>query len=448
MHAALDALSALAEAVGRPAPPQQSIVPPVPASLDDVGLPQSFLEQMVLKTLYFRGETMGCDLATSLCLRFSILDSVIEFLRRQRLLEVKHSLGIGNMSSAFALTASGRVLTREYLESNSYVGPVPVPLHQYRRVVTEQRLRDNWLTREALEKAFSHMVVNHRVLSQLGPAVNAGKSFLIYGQPGNGKTFLAEALFHIETAPVFIPYALECQGNIIQVYDPLQHQKIEEPTPSAMAVSEDAAFDSRWFRARRPLIVTGGELTLEMLDLSFNPVTRIYDAPFQLKANNGIYLIDDFGRQRVKPAEVLNRWIVPMERRIDYLSFQTGGKMEMPFEAFLVFSTNLNPDDLGDEAFLRRIHYKMLVQSPDDEEYRQIFRRYCASHNLPVEDGLLTRFLQKHYAETGKPMRRCHPRDIISHAIDLIRFEHLPYALNEELLDAAFENCFVKEVEQ
>lgn len=448
MHATIDALSALAEAVASPVPAQRSVVPLVPATLDDVGLSQTFLEQMVLKTLYFRGDTMGFDLATSLCLRFSILDPVMDFLRRQRLLEVKHSLGIGNMSSAFALTAAGRVLTREYLESNSYVGPVPVPLEQYRQVVLGQRLRDNWLTREALVKAFSHMVVNPRVLAQLGPAVNASKSFLIYGQPGNGKTFLAEALFHVETAPVFIPYAIESQGNIIQVYDPLQHHKIEEPAPSAMAVSEDAAFDSRWFRAKRPLIVTGGELTMEMLDLSFNPVTRIYDAPFQLKANNGIYLIDDFGRQRVKPGEVLNRWIVPMERRIDYLTFQTGGKMEMPFEAFLVFSTNLNPDDLGDEAFLRRIHYKMLVQSPDAGEYRQIFRRYCASQNLPIEDDLLTRFLQKHYAETGKPMRRCHPRDIVSHAIDLIRFEHLPHVLTEDLLDAAFDNCFVKEVEQ
>ena len=449
MNAAIDDLSALAEAAGSPiSAPTGPVVPPVPEGLDDIGLPQSFLEQMVLKTLYFRGETVGYDLAAALGLRFSLIDPVIDFLRRQRLIEVKHSLGIGHMSSAFAITTTGRTSAREYLENNAYVGPVPVPLHQYQIVVREQRLKDSWLTREALEKAFAHMVVSPRVMAQLGPAVNAGKSFLIYGQPGNGKTYLAEALFHIESTPIFIPYAIEYQGNIVQIYDPLQHHKIEEPAPGAIAISTEASYDGRWFRARRPLIVTGGELTLEMLDLSFNPVTRVYDAPYQLKANNGIYLIDDFGRQRVKPTEVLNRWIVPMERRVDYLSFQTGGKMEVPFETFLVFSTNLKPDDLGDEAFLRRIHYKMLVQSPEEAEYCQIFRRFCSSKDLAYDEGMLARFLERHYRRTAKPMRRCHPRDIISHAIDLLRFEHRSWALTDDVLDAAFENCFVREVER
>jgi hypothetical protein len=200
-------------------------------------------------------------------------------------------------------------------------------------------------------------------------------------------------------------------------------------------------------RCKRPFLMTGGELSLDMLDLTYNPVSKIYDAPFQLKANNGIYLIDDFGRQRATPAEVLNRWIVPMERKVDFLSFRSGGKMAVPFEAFLVFSTNLNPERLGDEAFLRRIQYKMLLRGPEEQEFEEIFRRYCTSKKLSYPSSLVTYLLDRHYRDSGKAMRRCHPRDILSHAIDLIHFEKLPYALTEEVLDRAFESCFVKDSE-
>ena len=214
------------------------------------------------------------------------------------------------------------------------------------------------------------------VLAQIGPAVNSNKSFLIYGQPGNGKTALAESLFRVETSPVYMPYAVECQGNIIQIYDPIYHQKIEDEKSLLSALSTELPYDGRWFKCNRPFIITGGELTLEMLDLSFNKHSKVYDAPFQLKANNGIYLIDDFGRQKANPAEILNRWIVPMEKHVDYLSFQAGGKMTVPFEAFLIFSTNLRPEQLGDEAFLRRIQYKMFLRSPKAPEFIQIFERY------------------------------------------------------------------------
>ncbi len=234
-----------------------------------------------------------------------------------------------------------------------------MPLYQYSEVVRRQRLKDNWLNPETLKKAFSHLVVEQDILSQIGPAVNSSKSFLIYGQPGNGKTALAEALFHVESDAIFMPYAIECQGNIIQLYDPVYHQKIDDQDVAFRAIALDPPWDGRWFKCKRPCIITGGELALDMLDLSYNRVSKVYDAPFQLKANNGIYLIDDFGRQKASPAEILNRWIVPMERHIDYLSFQAGGKMTVPFEAFLIFSTNLRPDSLGDEAFLRRIQYKM-----------------------------------------------------------------------------------------
>jgi hypothetical protein len=244
-----------------------------------------------------------------------------------------------------------------------------------------------------------------------------------------------------------LPYAIECQGNIIQVYDPIYHQKIEDDKPEVLSLTEHSGYDRRWFRCKRPFIVTGGELTMEMLDLSYNSVSKVYDAPFQVKANNGIYLIDDFGRQKATPQEILNRWIVPMERNIDYLSFQSGGKMTVPFEAFLIFSTNLRPDNLGDEAFLRRIQYKMFLRSPNPPEYIQIFDRYARSKQLDCAPGVAQSFIERHYVSGGKRYRRCHPRDIINHAIDIINFENLPKKLTPELLDHAFNSCFVENID-
>ncbi|HWZ33539.1 MAG TPA: hypothetical protein VNX18_19495 [Bryobacteraceae bacterium] len=423
------------------------VVPPVPESLQDAGIQPSIVEQLILKYLYFRGELVGREIGQLLGFQFSIIDEILETFKRQHFLAVKKSLGMGNMSGVFVLTDSGRNLAREFLESNQYAGPAPVPLYQYSEVVRLQKLRDNWLSPELLTKAFRHLVVEADILAQIGPAVNASKSFLIYGQPGNGKTALAESLFRVETEPIYLPYALECQGNIIQIYDPIYHQKIEDEEGEMSALQTSLPHDGRWFKCRRPFIITGGELTLEMLDLSYNKVSKVYDAPFQLKANNGIYLIDDFGRSKATPAEVLNRWIVPMERHVDYLSFQAGGKVTVPFEAFLIFSTNLRPDQLGDEAFLRRIQYKMFLRSPKAPEFIQIFRRFCDSRELECPDGVIESFVQKHYITGDKRFRRCHPRDVVTHAIDIINFERRAPELNQELLDRAFHSCFVENVD-
>ncbi|WP_321472146.1 hypothetical protein [uncultured Paludibaculum sp.] len=420
-------------------------VPPVPETLDDLGLSQSMVEQMVLKTLYFRGDSSGRLLASSMGLNFSVIAPLIELMKRQHLLMAKSSLGIGDISSTFALTEAGRELTREYIESNSYVGRIPVPLEQYTVGVKMQRNRSDWLSKEMLVNAFKHMVVNEATMSHLGPAVNAGKSFLIYGQPGNGKTYLAEGLFNIESEPIYVPFAIEYQGQIIQLFDPNYHHRLDEDQLEISAFHRDLDFDGRWFRCKRPFITSGGELALDMLDLSFNPASKIYDAPFQLKANNGIYLIDDFGRQKVTPAEVLNRWIVPMERRIDYLTFRTGGKAQVPFECFLVFSTNLRPEQLGDEAFLRRIQYKMFVRSPEVVEFIKIFKRYCESQKIPCDDPTIEEYIDKKYMRSGKRFRRCQPRDVITHAIDLIRFERKPYKLTYDVLAHAFDMTFISE---
>jgi predicted ATPase with chaperone activity len=434
-------LSSLADSVRTTA---SGITPPVPESLEDLGVPPAIVEQLILKFLYFRGELLGRELASLLGLSFSLIDDLMEALKRLHHVGVKKSLGMGNMSGIFALTESGRALAREYLQHNQYAGPVPVPLYQYTEVVRRQKLRDNWLSPETLVKAFRHLVVEKDILAQIGPAVNASKSFLIYGKPGNGKTALAESLFGVETEPIYMPYALECQGNIIQLYDPIYHEKIDDAQTEISALAVELPYDGRWFKCRRPFIITGGELQLETLDLSYNPHSKVYDAPFQLKANNGIYLIDDFGRQKASPAEILNRWIVPMEKHVDYLSFNAGGKMTVPFEAFLIFSTNLRPDQLGDEAFLRRIQYKMFLRSPKRDEFTKIFERFAQAKGLESPPGLVDTFIDRHYGTADRQFRRCHPRDVLMHAIDIINFESLPKVLNEDVLDRAFFSCFVE----
>ncbi len=422
----------------------ERFVPPIPRSLADNGLPSSLVEQLILKLLYFKGDLMAGDLCRSMGIKFSFVESMIEGLKLQQLIQVKSSLGYGRISATLALTEQGRRAARDYIENNQYVGPAPVPINQYCLAVEAQQMPPNWLTIERLNAAYSHMVVTNTVLDQIGPAVSSGKSFLIYGQPGNGKTHIAEALSNIHSSDIYIPYAIECQGNIIQLYDPIYHQLAERKEGE---LDPDFEYDGRWAVCRRPFIATGGELSLSMLDLSFNTVSKIYDAPFQLKANNGIYLIDDFGRQKATSAEILNRWIVPMERRIDYLSFANGGKMTVPFETFLIFSTNLTPDKLGDEAFLRRIQYKMLLRSPATDEFRTIFCKYCESKGLEAPDSLVDAFIAKHYLNTGKRFRRCHPRDVVSQVIDYINFRRLPYELTEDLLDRAFGSCFSSSAE-
>jgi predicted ATPase with chaperone activity len=427
----------------------EPVFPREPESLEDTGLAESTVEHLILNTLYFRGDTYGQDLSTAIGLRFSVLQEVLESLKLRHLAQIKRSLGVSGVGSLFALTDAGRAQARVGLETNQYSGPAPVPLDQYMAQIRRQRQPNGWLTRATLAKALSGMVITRQALAQVGPAVSSFNSLLVYGKPGDGKTFLIESLNNLESKPVFVPYAIECQGNIIQVYDPIYHHRIEkENEVSVFAIDKESRYDQRWAKCLRPFIVSGGELVLDMLDLRFNRNSKIYEAPFQLKANSGMYLIDDFGRQRATPAEVLNRWIVPMERRVDYLSFITGGKMTVPFETFLVFSTNLNPADIGDEAFLRRIQYKMLLRGPSVNEFSTIFHSFCAAKRLPCPEGLVDRFIEKRYKKTGKPFRRCHPRDVLTHALNLIHFERLAYELTPELLDRAFESCFVQEQDE
>lgn len=431
----------------RTRPKVRGLYPPVPESLEDTGLPLNLIEQILIKLLYFRTELSGRDLAREMGVPYSLIDPIVEGFKRNHMLAVRRAFGIGSITSVLALSEAGRQLARQHMDVNHYAGPLPVPLDQYTEVVRMQRQTGNWLNMELLASAYKDMVVTPDVLSTIGPAVNSGRSLLIYGQPGNGKTFMAEALIGIQASEIYVPYAIYFQGSIITMYDPIYHQKSDEEEVSDSILTSNGQsdafdYDRRYLRCWRPFIMTGGELTLEMLDLKYNEVAKTYEAPLQLKANNGIYLLDDFGRQKVKPHEVLNRWIIPMERRVDFLNMMNGGKMTVPFDTFLIFSSNLKPESLGDEAFLRRIQYKMLVRNPDELEFRQIFLRYAESKQIGIGPNLLDEFLETHYRTKGKPKRRCHPRDVITHAIDLIQFEQRPMELTKDILDRAFQSCF------
>jgi hypothetical protein len=374
-------------------------------------------------------------------LLFSVLEPFLEHFRRNRLVEPKSSTGMGPISTIFALTESGRTYAKQAMEYCQYAGPAPVPLRVYTKAVMDQKLKGGWLSKAMLHEALGNMVLTPSILGQIGPAVNSYSTFLVYGQPGNGKTYLAESLVNLPISDIYMPYALECNGQIIQVFDPVYHKPKRDENASPIAQATGA--DGRWFRTKRPFITSGGELAMDSLDLSFSQTTKMYDAPLHVKANNGIYLIDDFGRQRATPAEVLNRWIVPMEKRVDFLTLQTGGKVAIPFECLLVFSTNLKPDQLGDEAFLRRIKYKMLMKSPDQKEFEEIFRGVCKKVGFDFPADVFDRFIQHRYMETSKKFRRCHPRDLLNHALDYIQFEKLPMKLTDDVLSHAYESTFV-----
>ncbi len=416
------------------------LIPPIPETVADTGLPVSLIDILLLKTLHFRSALRGKDIAGEIRLPFRLIEGLLGSLVRSQLIEMKRSRGGAADADEFELTETGRSQVREHLRVNQYAGPAPVPLEQYTRVVLSQRRPAGWLTRKKLAEACSHLVLTPGILAQAGPAVSSGGSLLLHGLPGNGKTCFAEALAGLKDAPIFAPYAIEHQGMIIQVFDPGYHEIVED--------ADAGAFDGRWFQCKRPFIMSGGELSLESLDLGYNETTKVYRAPVQLKANNGIYLMDDFGRQRTPAVDLLNRWSLPMERGVDYLTFRDGGKMTVPFEAFLIFSTNLRPDELGGEAVLRRIHHKILMRNPMPEEFEQIFLNFCQSQGLGADITLVARFMHRHYWRTGKPYRRCEPGEVISRAIDIIRFESLPHELTDELLDRAMECCFAAEEQE
>ena len=420
---------------------QKSFAPPVPRTIEDVGLNTDQIEQLLIKSLYGT-ELTGLLIAHRICLPFAILEPLIERARNQLLIEVRGTTGTGSASFRYALTDRGRDRAQQYMEINQYVGPTPVPLAKYVDEMRALATRRGYIDRDRLRNGFTHLIVGDHVLEQLGPAINAGKAVFLFGPPGNGKTVLAEGMGRALGGEMYIPHAIDVDGQIITMFDPINHEPLEQESEEPSVIATEP-HDRRWIRIRRPVVMVGGELTLDQLDLTFNPLTKFYEAPIQLKANGGVFLVDDFGRQRIRPQELLNRWIVPLESRIDYLTLHTGKKFQVPFDVLIVFATNLDPKALADEAFLRRIPYKIPVVDPTFDEYVRIFELNCRRHQLRFHPVIVQYLQRRHYEPSARPLRACHPRDLLEQVISLCRYRGVQPTITRELLDKACQTYFV-----
>ena len=419
-------------------------IPPAPVTADDTGIPADRLTQLLLKTLYI-GEATGTGLSERMRLPFSVIGPLLEAARVQLLIEV---LGTTNATAGaagyrYALTDLGRDRARQYLDANQYVGPAPVPLEAYVAHILAIRAARGYVDRDRLRSGFSHLIISDELLEQVGPGVNAGKGVFLYGPPGNGKSVVAEGMGRALGGDLYVPYAIDIDGQIVTVYDPIAHESLENAGDEQVTIVRSAPRDRRWVRIRRPVVIVGGELTLDMLDLSFNPISKFHEAPLQMKANGGVFLVDDFGRQRMRPEDLLNRWIVPLESRVDYLTLHTGRKFQVPFEVLIVFATNLDPLSLADEAFLRRIPYKIPIGDPTLTQFTQIFELNCRRKGLRFHDVMVSYLIRRHYTPTNRPLRACQPRDLIDQVIALSRYRGHEPVITREMIDAACRAYFV-----
>jgi len=427
------------------APPSLSFEPPMPKSIEETGLTLGFLADLAIKIMYFEGYISGYEIADTMKLPYTgVVDEVLEFLKREQFCEVKGAGGLGESAYQYVISLKGSEKAREVLDRGQYVGPAPVTLEVYTNTFRKQPLQNVAIHQRVVRQGLSHLVLNERIFNQLGPAVNSGRSVFLYGPPGNGKTVIAESIgMMIFRDDIYVPYAVEVDGQMIKVFDSINHRSVEG-NREASSSKKGNKTDRRWVKIHRPFIVTGGELTLEGLDLVYDSLSKYYEAPFQMRANGGMLLIDDFGRQQVRPRELLNRWIVPLEKRVDFLTLHTGRKIEIPFDVLIAFATNLAPTDLVDEAFLRRIRHKIEIRDPSFEEYREIFQRVCVQKGVPYEEKALAYLLQEHYIKPKRPVRACHPRDIIDQLIDIARYQNRPPVLTKDLIDQACEAYFVE----
>ena len=411
--------------------------PAAPKTIEETGLDLSFIADLILKHILFMGEFKLGDITECIKLSIARVDPALEMLRREKFVEVKGGREYAKTTFIFNITGQGKNRAKELLDMCQYVGPAPVPLDQYKNMIELQTIKNIIVSEESVKGAFSHLIISERLLRRLGPAISSGKAMFIYGPSGNGKTTIAETIGKVLPGAVYIPYSIIVGGQIISVFDPANH------IPAKTEIEADDV-DHRWLLIKRPVIMTGGELSLKTLDLEFNNVTKFHEASLQIKANNGLFIVDDFGRQQINPQSLLNRWIVPLERRVDFMTLQTGMKFDIPFDQLVIFSTNIEPKKLVDEAFLRRIRYKIKIDHPTEEEYEAIFKRVCEFNRIAFKKDIFVYLMKNFYKKFGVKLNACHPRDIIDHIIDNAHYYHHAPQLTEEGITIAWENYFVE----
>ena len=420
------------------APVGNTYVPPVPTTIEETGLNRSQIQEMMVRVIYNRSRVTGMELAQELRLFYSVIEPVITLMRNSEWIDIAGQRGYGDTNYEYVLTQRGSQAAEDAMKKTSYSGAAPVPFAQYLESAKAQTIKNMIITRRNIRKAFGDLIITDQVLNEVGPAVNSAASIFLFGYPGNGKTSIAERITKLMGDDIYVPFAIDVDGQVIKLYDSIVHDLIASDTDIG-----SATYDLRWAKIKRPVVVVGGELTLAMLDLTYNPNGRFYEAPFQMKANGGIFLIDDFGRQQCRPMDLLNRWIVPLEKRYDYLTTVTGNKIEVPFDQLLIFSTNLDPSQVADEAFLRRIKFKIEVRDPDESQWRQIWSLVCKGKKVALDPKGLDYLIEKWYKPEERPFRMCHPRDILDQMMSIAKYNMEQVTFNPDLLDAACATYFV-----
>lgn len=398
-----------------------------------------FLADLAVKTLYFAGNTSGGELSERLALPLSVTTEVLDFLRRQRLCEVTGGAGLSSATFNYSLTAQGQERATAALAMSAYVGPVPIPLSTYFEYVHRQSVHNVQLTRQQIEQALSSLVLEQATIDRIGQAVSSRRAVLIYGESGNGKSTAAESLKLALRGTILMPYAVHVMHQVIQVFDPSTHETVEEAREGEPGRRRR---DARWVRVKRPVVVAAGELAASHLELILDEIHRTYEAPIQMKANGGLLVIDDFGRQQLDAAYLLNRWIVPLEKGIDNLSLHNGTRFQVPFDVIPIFVTNRHPSELADEAFMRRIRYKVEIPGPSVELFLRILRRECERNGVEYDDAAAEHLVQKYFLQTNRRMRGCHPRDIVDAIVSAARYNGSQCALRPETVDEACASYF------